>query len=226
MFDVYATLISDYNVLVVGLYRSNLTNVDDFLDLLDALLTKINDDNYDAVIAGDTNIDYSVDSLSCRKFNDVLAAQKFTQHIKSPTRVAGTSATLLDHIFTNMDSDRVNACPVVSNLSDHYGLRASVSGFRKQRMLTHIQRRMITRSRKSDFATALSNFDWASILQTYQDSHILADKIVNIVTAQFHIFFPIKYVPVRKPDSSWITNDILNLKYLLSNIMTTLKRLT
>ena len=92
-------------------------------DHLKALLPKIIKENTIVVLTSDMNINL----LKCVKhkptsyYYDTLLTNGFTPKITVPTRVTHTTATLIDHLFTNEDSpDQSFAGTITSSMTDHY----------------------------------------------------------------------------------------------------------
>ncbi|KAK9718550.1 hypothetical protein QE152_g23135 [Popillia japonica] len=62
---------------------------------------------------GDVNIDLlNIDSSSTAYLCDFIESLNFVQLIEQPTRAAGTSISLIDHIYV-ADSERVRDCGVI-----------------------------------------------------------------------------------------------------------------
>ena len=73
---------------------------------------------------GDMNIDllkYHEQSKT-NMFTDSLFSSSFIPLITIPTRVSYSSATLLDHIYTNHISPNASSGVVITDLADHYGV--------------------------------------------------------------------------------------------------------
>lgn len=71
------------------------------------------------IILGDLNINYNEKNTKVVKEIKLLEKEfSIKQHIKSPTRVIKTTATLIDHIYTNLE--HVSHAGVVElNISNH-----------------------------------------------------------------------------------------------------------
>ena len=77
-------------------------------------------------MAGDFNINLlSTNDTVTREYADLLADFQLTQHIKDPTRISGSSATLIDHIIST-SSLTVSNVYQASGISDH---RMQVANF-------------------------------------------------------------------------------------------------
>jgi hypothetical protein len=72
-------------------------------------------------VTGDFNVDLlRPDKADTKKYNDVLESMNLDQLVTKPTRTTPHSATLIDHIITNM-KQQVSHCDVLPSpfISDH-----------------------------------------------------------------------------------------------------------
>ena len=96
--------------------------VDDFNDFyLNPLLEKLSKDNKLCFLMGDFNIDLlHYDSHpSTNEFLDTLASNHFLPHIIHPTRITSRSKTLIDNIFSNINSADFTSGNLTADISDH-----------------------------------------------------------------------------------------------------------
>jgi hypothetical protein len=108
------------NFIIGAIYRPNtqpLANIDRFTENILAIVNIINGENKKLFLTGDFNIDllkyYDHNKTTC--FVDDLLARGMYPLINRPTRVTKTSATIIDHIYTNdtltvNENDQVNSC--------------------------------------------------------------------------------------------------------------------
>ncbi|CAB4006181.1 Hypothetical predicted protein [Paramuricea clavata] len=113
-----------YSKLLLGtIYRSDAilpytTWLEYFNDLLSDLSIQ-----WDGMLAvtGDFNVDLlRPDKADTKKYNDVLESMNLDQLVTKPTRTTPHSATLIDHVITNM-KQQVSHCDVLPSpfISDH-----------------------------------------------------------------------------------------------------------
>ena len=79
---------------------------------------------------GDFNIDL-IKYNSHEKTNhliDNICSRGFVPSITKPTRVTWTSATLIDHIFTNNIHSKSVSGIIVTDVADHFGVFQIISG--------------------------------------------------------------------------------------------------
>lgn len=98
---------SDAEILFVELedidlgvvYKAPQTDRSPFFDDLETVFALLTENNKQAVILGDTNID--ILSSSIQEYTDLLDSYGFHNCISTPTRITETSATCIDHILCN-----------------------------------------------------------------------------------------------------------------------------
>ncbi|KOB65359.1 putative tick transposon [Operophtera brumata] len=126
--EISAVELTDYNIVIVCVYRSNLTYPLQFFPCLERLLDKLVDSENDCVVIGDFNIDYLCPSNSDQKhLNYILNTRDYCNFIDFPTRVSTLTSTCIDHAYVSSERVRagtVRASVVDSQLSDHYAVRA------------------------------------------------------------------------------------------------------
>lgn len=93
-------------------------------------------------------------------FKDILLQHGFTQTITEPTRVTGSSSTLIDNIFIDYDIE-LQGEVVNTALSDHYGQtitlgleNAHVTACKK------VCERVYSRCRLDEFEWEVSRLSW------------------------------------------------------------------
>ena len=77
---------------------------------------------------GDFNIDllkYDVHQKT-KDFVDDIVALGFIPIITKPTRITNHSATLIDHIYTNISNEDVKSGIIITDISDHFSVFATV----------------------------------------------------------------------------------------------------
>ena len=115
------------NTIVGVIYRPNTqpkADMDIFTSTLFDLVNIINAEKKQSTIMGDFNIDL-LKYNSHEKTNDYvdnLFTQGFMPLITKPTRVTSTSATLIDHIYTNNISKASTSGIILTDVTDHFGI--------------------------------------------------------------------------------------------------------
>lgn len=159
IFDVSAAAeFTKENLIVIGIYHSNLTCIFEYLTFFEKLLIKINDDGFDAVIMGDTNIDLLVKSSYKKLLYGILTVHNFVPFIDFPTREPGSSGTFLDHAYSNIQSSCVSASSITTHFSDHMVQRLCVTRSTRADDDSTIKR-VYSMANKIHFCCALESVD-------------------------------------------------------------------
>ncbi|XP_061719991.1 uncharacterized protein LOC133527116 [Cydia pomonella] len=215
IFDICAIHLLDNDLLVIGIYHSNLTNHNEYLKLFEKLLTKIDNDKVTAIIMGDINIDLLNNTTIKKHLLDILSAHHFRQYVKKATRVDGDSATLLDHAYSNIRDARVSATCVITNLSDHMAQRLVVPQPAPHPRSAIVKKRAFSCNNRSMFVRSLECIDWQIIIDKHQNEcELFATKIINILANLQDVHMPVKTVTVHHKKSPWIDSELIGLKLL------------
>ena len=108
-----------------NIYRPNSAphaNIKYFNQTISDIFSKIKSDVNEVIIAGDmnTNLLNHTNHIDTGLYLDTLLENSFLPLISLPTRIAGSSATLLDHIVTNIADDTYDSGNILSDISDHF----------------------------------------------------------------------------------------------------------
>jgi len=112
--------------IIGNIYRPPNSDIIKFTEIMESILKKISSDKLlskaeEIQIMGDLNINLlnhnSHDATS--NFLNTLLTHSLLPLITLPTRITQTSATLLDHIFSNSDPETKECGIIYSSLSDH-----------------------------------------------------------------------------------------------------------
>ena len=138
---------------IIGvIYRHPNHSYKKFCEKLCETIDLLNKSRVDYYITGDFNI-------NIMKYNVATDITFYINSLKSvgcnicidkPTRVDGSTATCIDHIYTNLSPDRLDSHILISDVSDHYSLLSKIHGVSTVKDNTDIY------FRKSD----LSESDW------------------------------------------------------------------
>ena len=94
----------DANIIVVTVYHPPGANLDKFYRRMEKIIIKIQKENKMCYIMGDYNINlmnYDLHAATA-EFTDMMFANSFVPLINRPTRITGSSATLIDNILGTM----------------------------------------------------------------------------------------------------------------------------
>ena len=217
-------------VVICLYYRHNKRGkevIGNFIEHLDNHLSSSCLRNKKVILLGDMNIDLCNISINndIELYYNSIISHNLESHINYPTRVQfGTdnisvrSATIIDHIFSNLseyncisgnivypDSDHFANFLCVSNILDHNTLRSSYTNTIYKRNYTNIN--------VDNLVHDFNQLDWDSdVLNndiTIDDS---TSNLIRNLSSLCDEHAPLKHVPYRKVkyiDKPWITRDIL-----------------
>ena len=105
------------------LYIFFIKYIDIFSVTLYEIFDTINRENKNGIIMGDFNIDLLKFGSHSKtsEYLDNIFSHGFIPIISKPTRVTNTSATLIDHIYTNNPSTSTNSGIIITDVADHFG---------------------------------------------------------------------------------------------------------
>ena len=197
------------HALTVGfIYRnpaSTYSWFDDFVHMMDLVNAK----SSNVLLLGDFNLDLL---KSHPAWESTYSLFGLSQLIKCPTRVTPTSATLLDHIYTNINNRIINPRLSTISLSDHSPVMCTWSCKLpkvKGKGHTTIEYRSFKNFDKDSFLMDLHVADFSQIYQCDDPNNALTvwyDGFMNIVD---------KHAPVRKKRvkhsvmPKWLTPEII-----------------
>ena len=156
------------NKVILGMvYRRDL-DFQQFLNDFEGVLEKTNSERLPCIIMGDFNVD--ILKYETKQFVDdylsLFYSHGFTPLITKPTRVCGSSATLIDNIWCNMP-DKVNKANIImSDVTDHFPVTISMNIQKQVRndKYTIIRYRLKGSENDGNFSRMLSETNWESVL--------------------------------------------------------------
>ena len=194
-------------LIVSNLYRSNANHAtystseqnSRFLDAFSTLQADLSSLKKNSYIMGDLN--YDLLKFEQHEKTKVLLEDSFgngfLELISIPTRISNTSATLIDHLYTNTMSNCYDTSVIISDISDHFPICHIISDKQKEIRPKYVQVQNFNENDILAFKNDLSNVDWDSvlILNETQDSY---DEFYRIFNGLYCEHFPITNVKFNK----------------------------
>lgn len=187
---------SKKNVLVGVIYRPNTeprADLDIYSSNLYDIMDSVNQENKHCVIMGDMNIDLLKFELHA-KTNDYLDGifeHGFLPVISKPTRMCASSATLIDHIYTNDVTSVGYSGIIITDVADHFGTFYITRGKHKHIETSKIKIRILSRNNINKFKTLLDQTDFSHILQI-ACPNTAYNEFVKLYTEAFEKSFPLR----------------------------------
>jgi hypothetical protein len=95
-FEMTEVELMDFKPIVVCIHRSPHTDFHTFLNKLETVICKVQMKEMKLILCGDWNINFLQDSAQLRALQNLLNTYNLINTVKSPTRVAKNSVSLID----------------------------------------------------------------------------------------------------------------------------------
>ena len=151
------------NITVGNIYRAHHTDTSLFISDLTHCLTKIAGENKKSYISGDFNLDLlkAGNENYVDEFINAFYTNNMFPLIDRPTRITSSTATLLDNIFTNVLSHKIQSGIFVTELTDHYPIFQSTGTFEiKRKKPQHFTVRSFNQDNIILFKNRMQLVDW------------------------------------------------------------------
>ena len=151
--------------IVGNVYRPPNESYKNGLDLLRTSLKAFND-KAEIYIFGDFNINMATTNNAATKdFNWLLHCHNMVQHIKSSTRVAESSRTIIDLIITTKSEKIQEVSTVLSTISDHYPVYINIKKPKTTIKKIKIKGRNYKNYTPEAFNNVLKTMDWEKVIK-------------------------------------------------------------
>ena len=203
------------NVLVGTIYRRPDGNINTFLEDLDGILSVIVEENKLIYLMGDFNLNLlkSNVSIAISKFVNMLHGYNLFNTISKPTRVTSSSATLIDHIWTNDYCSLTYNGIIFSKISDHFPIFSTFKLERDQPVKSNfIEFRDFSENNIELFKLALENTNW-DLTKCSNNPDVCYKNFELIFSALFNRYFPLisKKIINHKFSKPYINQNIKDL---------------
>ena len=190
--------------IVVGIvYRHPVSNYKTFQEKLSDNIYHLNQNNMSFMIMGDININlmkYNLTNPITDYLNDIQSSGCLS-FIDQPTRVymrgKRLESSCLDHIYSNIDPEKVEACIIDTDISDHFSSLALIKGVKNIDMSkTQVYKRK--QNLKDSEITKLNNDLRAALTR---DNNCIETNDINQKTnyiIETYRKLMDKYMPIRK----------------------------
>ena len=202
--------------VVLGvLYRSpSFNSISEFDGCLSDIVHTLKRENKDIILMGDLNVNLlSTDkNNNVSAFLDSMISKGLFPKITVPTRISNTSATLIDHIYTNMNFEQTIAGTLKTDISDHFSnFIFTHSNPGSKNKIKYTSFRNLSENSLAKFEAALSQTDWSNVL-SHDDPEVAYSIFIQMFNNLMNIHLPFKMVRINKfkhKMSPWITNGLL-----------------
>ncbi len=208
---------TERNVIVGVIYRPNTephadidifsSNMEDIMDIIHR------EHNKTSIILGDMNVCLLKFQTHAKTNNylDSIFSHGFLPIISKPTRVTTSTATLLDHIYTNDITSSYNSGIIINDIADHFGIFCIFQGKSKPNIQTSTKRRSFSTENITMFKNMLNETDFGEILNTECPDSAYC-KFQKLYLAAFDNSFPLcdfNVIPKYIKREPWFTSGLL-----------------
>ena len=193
--------------------------INDFCDnFLIECLNKIALLDNDCILMGNSNIDLLKSNANngTSKFLEVVTSYFFVPYIQQPTRLVGSSATLIDNIFMNSVEFVTVSGNLLCQLADHLLQFLVLKDFRVSYRPKHEQifKRNYRFFNNNEFKNEINQIEWKTLFDSH-DMNLCFEKFLHILTCVFDDHVPNKKLSKKGKsliDKPWIDNHLRHLK--------------
>ena len=214
------------NIITGCIYRHPHYNFEEFFKYLENCLEKIAKENKEVYICGDFNFDLlKIDSDShTQNFFNLLCSYGFLPHVLQPTRVTGSSATVIDNIFSNNIKNEVSSGNILLTLSEHFSQFVSINrgtiDYKKINMYRRDYSKYSTESFRDDVSIQNWNYSLNNVHESFKDFYLKLDGCVER-HAPLKKLTPKDIRSINKP---WLSHEILKMIKIRNKVFARVKR--
>ena len=198
-------------IIFVSIYRPPQAKVVQSINEISNIIKVCLNQNLPLLISGDFNIDLLKENAVTDRYEDMLLSNQMTQLVNSPTRIAKTSSTLIDHVLVS-STLRAHASVINTCISDHLPILTSLNT-RKTATKEELQKLTRINTEKAIEKVKLINWnewlDQTKMLNANDTFASLHKKIAEIVNMQSETVTKKRRQNPRNP---WISRDALKLR--------------
>ena len=204
--------------IIIGIiYRPNTfpkADLDVFIKTMTDIIELLNDEGKRVILMGDFNVDllkFDVNSKTNDFINDIFS-NGFLPLITKPTRITSHSATLIDHIHTNILDRKYTSGIIITDIADHFGVYSTFCLKTEKTNTEPKTVRIFNNLNITRFKDALRYKDYSEVYET-ENTNEAYNTFLNIYIAEFESCFPPKTVYVKNKyvkHEPWLTTGLLN----------------
>ena len=219
---------SSKNVICGSIYRhpdETILNYNKFLDYLEKCLITLSNENKEIYICGDFNSDLiKIDKVNnYNKFYELLSSYGFLPQILQPSRIEGSSATIIDNIFTNVNNSLLSG-NILTDFSDHFSQFVSVKKekieFKNILMYKRDYSKFSDKSFRDDVEIQNFDNDYEDVNDQFNDFYLRLKGCVDR-HAPLKKLTPKEIKLEHKP---WITKEIIKMIQVRNKLFQRKKR--
>lgn len=213
-------LLEKTDVVVFCLYRSCLGNFQAFLSAFEEALNYVVTLSNKIVILGDFNVNFkmSYPNNTLADLINLMSTYELEVTISDFTRITSNTATCIDNIVTNINSDCFQTGIVDPCMSDHLGLFININ-YNNHIVQNEIRLRNLSVKNLQKFNQSLLESSWDIFSDQNATVDDCADYLLSVFSDLIDKHFPFKNISLAKPRlpvTNWFTNDLKQQRQTLS----------
>ena len=203
------------NIIIGTIYRSpSFPKAQEFTNSLSVLIDNIQHENKHIIITGDFNIDLlQIATVAPNmEFLDMLISYNLLPKISLPTRITQSSATLIDHIWSNIPPEKAVAGTLTTDITDHFSNFIICEQFNKAPVRPKsVSVRKITKHSLNTLNTAIENETWDNVYHS-RDVNIAYSNFISTYMKHVNLHLPMKtkcFNRNKHKIEPWMTQGLL-----------------
>ena len=199
-------------ILVAFIYRPPDSS-QQWIDIFETLLDKMDATNLQMYILGDFNIHYMFEKKCFKntKWNNIVLNYGLTQLIKCPTRVSKNSSSIIDHVYSNRPDQITEISVPLYTISDHFPVCVTVAGNTNDKIKSNhksIKYRCFNKFNENDFHLDLVNNGIDNVIYIIDPDSAL-DILYTILNTTLAKHAPYKEKRIKRDSQPlWFTDEI------------------
>ena len=201
------------NIVCACIYRHPRANMDEFLTYMENCLNKISREKKEVYLSGDFNIDLLKieNNAKYMTFYNTMTSHVFLPQIIHPTRMVGSSATVIDNIFSNCLEHNMLSGNILISISEHFSQFLTVDRKSIDLKSTNIYQRDYSKFSTEAFREDISIQKWennyADVNDQFNDFYMRLDACVD----RHAPLKKLKFDEMKTRSKPWITPPIIKL---------------
>lgn len=212
IFEATSVVVSvkNINITVNCLYRSPDAILESFIVSLEKLLTYFLKTKGPKFICGDFNCNFLLNNQSTCDLLNLLSSFGYNKCFTEHSRVQKDSRTLIDNVFSDIDTDLISTKTIDNIISDHNAQLLSFDLPQTGSNIGNVRKRDFSDENKNYFQFLLAKEMWQEVYLE-PDVNKKFEVFHNTFSSLFNIAFPVKVKRNRKitKKKPWITRNII-----------------
>jgi hypothetical protein len=149
--------------------------------------------NKDSYVFADSNVDLLRPNSHelAAGYVDVGFSNGFIQLITKATRIQGTHSSLIDHVFTNVNSSTIEVGTIIHDISDHFMNFVKIPHVKHKICTKPLFKRNFNNTNVTNFKNDLGNLSWINCTNS-RDVNLAFDLFWTDFKMLFDLHFPLR----------------------------------